>query len=294
MTSSSSDLSHSRTGQADPAHDVFRGDRGSLDVFFRPKSVAVVGATEHAGTVGRTLLWNMISSSFGGTVYPVNPKRSSVLGIKAYPRVSDVPEAVDLAVIATPAPTVPDVIAECVSLGVPGAIVISAGFKEFGAEGAALEKRIQEIARGKMRILGPNCLGLMCPPSGFNATFAKGISAAGNVGFLSQSGALCTAVLDWSFRENIGFSAFASLGSMLDIGWGDLIDYSGQRSQNRKHRDLHGIRRRRPGVHVGGPRSVSDQTHHRHQGGSDRRRRQSRREPHGLPGGSRRRAGRRF
>lgn len=227
MTSSSSDLSRTVSGQADPAHDVFRGDRGSLDVFFRPKSVAVVGATEHAGTVGRTLLWNMISSSFGGTVYPVNPKRSSVLGIKAYPRVSDVPEAVDLAVIATPAPTVPDVIAECVSLGVPGAIVISAGFKEFGVQGAALEKRIQDIARGKMRILGPNCLGLMCPPSGFNATFAKGISAAGNVGFLSQSGALCTAVLDWSFRENIGFSAFASLGSMLDIGWGDLIDYLG-------------------------------------------------------------------
>ena len=140
----------------DPAHDVFRGDKGSLDVFFQPKSVAVVGATEHAGTVGRTLLWNLISSSFGGTVYPVNPKRPSVLGIKAYPRVSDIPEAVDLAVIATPAPSVPDIIAECVSLGVPGAIIISAGFKENGAEGAALEKRVREIARGKMRILGPN------------------------------------------------------------------------------------------------------------------------------------------
>ena len=142
----------------DPAHDVFRGDKGSLDVFFRPKSVAVVGATEHAGTVGRTLLWNMISSSFGGTVYPVNPKRPSVLGIKAYPRVSDIPDAVDLVVIATPAPTVPDIIAECVSLGVPGAIIISAGFKENGAEGVALEKRVREIARGKMRILGPNLL----------------------------------------------------------------------------------------------------------------------------------------
>ena len=211
----------------DPAHDVFRGDRGSLDVFFRPRSVAVVGATETAGTVGRTLLWNLISSSFGGTVYPVNPKRPSVLGIKAYPRVSDIPEAVDLAVIATPAPSVPDVVSECVSLGVPGGIVISAGFKEYGAEGASLEKRLADAARGKMRLLGPNCLGLMCPPSGLNATFAKGISAAGNVGFLSQSGALCTAVLDWSFRENIGFSVFASLGSMLDIGWGDLIDYLG-------------------------------------------------------------------
>ncbi|MBP9128536.1 MAG: CoA-binding protein, partial [Elusimicrobia bacterium] len=188
----------------DPAHDVFRGDKGSLDVFFQPKAVAVVGATEHAGTVGRTLLWNLITSSFGGTVYPVNPKRPSVLGIKAYPRISDIPEAVDLAVIATPAPTVPDLIAECVSLGVPGAIIISAGFKENGAEGLALEQRVREIAQGKMRILGPNCLGFMCPPSGFNATFAKGIAAKGNVGFLSQSGSLCTAVLDWSFREKIG------------------------------------------------------------------------------------------
>lgn len=116
----------------DPAHDVFR-DKGSLDVFFRPKSVAVVGAT---GTcrhrLGPTPL-GLISSSFGGTVYPVNPKRPSVLGIKAYPRVSDIPDAVDLVVIATPAPTVPDIIAECVSLGVPGAIIISAGFKENGA-----------------------------------------------------------------------------------------------------------------------------------------------------------------
>jgi acetyltransferase len=215
----------------DPAHDVFRGDKGSLDVFFRPKSVAVVGATEHAGTVGRTLLWNLISSAFGGTVYPVNPKRPSVLGIKAYPRLSAIPEAVDLAVIATPAPSVPDLIAECVSLGVPGAIIISAGFKESGAEGAALEKRVREIARGKMRILGPNCLGFMCPPSGLNATFGKGIAAKGNVGFLSQSGALCTAVLDWSFREKIGFSAFVSLGSMLDVGWGDLIDHLGNDPQ---------------------------------------------------------------
>ncbi len=222
-----SDSVASPLSAGDPAHDVFRGDKGSLDVFFRPKAVAVVGATEHAGTVGRTLLWNLITSSFGGTVYPVNPKRPSVLGIKAYPRISDIPEAVDLAVIATPAPTVPDIISECVSLGVPGAIIISAGFKENGPEGLALEQRVREIAKGKMRILGPNCLGFMCPPSGFNATFAKGVAAKGNVGFLSQSGALCTAVLDWSFKEKIGFSAFVSLGSMLDIGWGDLIDYLG-------------------------------------------------------------------
>lgn len=212
---------------ADPSHNVFRGEKGSLDVFFRPKSVAVIGATENRGTVGRTLLWNLISSSFGGTVYPVNPKRPSVLGIKAYKRVSDIPEPVDLAVIATPAPTVPDLISECVSLGVPGAIIISAGFKEFGPEGAALEAQISKIARGKMRIVGPNCLGLMCPPSGLNASFAKGIAGVGKVGFLSQSGALGTAVLDWSLREKIGLSAFASLGSMLDVGWGDLIDYLG-------------------------------------------------------------------
>ncbi|MCL6546019.1 MAG: CoA-binding protein, partial [Bryobacteraceae bacterium] len=168
-----------------------------LDVFFSPENVAVVGATETPGSVGRTILWNLISSPFGGTVYPVNLKRPSVLGIKAYPTVSAVPAQVDLAVIITPAPTIPGIIRDCVQAGVKGAIVISAGFKELGPQGAELERQLLEEARkGGLRIIGPNCLGVMCPPTGLNATFGRGMARPGSVGFISQSGALCTAVLD--------------------------------------------------------------------------------------------------
>ena len=200
----------------------------SLDVFFAPKTVAVIGATETAGSVGRTILWNLVSSPFGGTVFPVNPKRPSVLGIKAYKHISEVPEPVDLAVIVTPAATVPGIIHECAEQGVRGAIVISAGFKEIGPAGVELERQIMaEARRGDMRVIGPNCLGVMRPVTGLNATFASAMARPGNVGFISQSGALCTAILDWSLREKVGFSAFLSLGSMLDVGWGDLIDYLG-------------------------------------------------------------------
>ncbi|MBH8564169.1 bifunctional acetate--CoA ligase family protein/GNAT family N-acetyltransferase [Nostoc sp. CENA67] len=211
------------------AYDILRAEKvNPLDAIFAPKTVAVIGASEKADSVGRTLLWNLISNPFGGTIFPVNPKRHSILGIKAYPTIHDVPELVDLAVIATPAPTVPDIISQCVDAGVKGAIILSAGFKEAGAEGVALEQQILEQAhRGKMRIIGPNCLGVMSPRTGLNATFASTMARPGNVGFISQSGALCTAILDWSFRENVGFSAFVSLGSMLDVGWGDLIYYLG-------------------------------------------------------------------
>lgn len=210
------------------AHDFLRYEYEPLDAIFRPKSVAVIGASEQEGSVGRTLMWNLISNTFGGTVYPVNIKRSSVLGIKAYPSISDVPEQVDLAVIATPAQTVPGIVRECVQNGVRGAIIISAGFKERGPEGAELEQEILEAAReGNMRIVGPNCLGVMSPITGLNATFANAMARPGSVGFISQSGALCTAVLDWSFHENVGFSAFVSIGSMLDVDWGDLIRYLG-------------------------------------------------------------------
>lgn len=203
-------------------------DARSLDVIFAPKTVAVVGATEKQGSVGRTILWNLLSNPFGGTVYPINVTRPNVLGIKAYPNVKQVPEQIDLAVIVTPAPTVPDVIADCVDAGVRGAIVISAGFKEVGPAGAELERKILEHARrGRMRIIGPNCLGVMRPFGGLNATFAGDMARPGSVGFISQSGALGTAVLDWSLREHVGFSAFVSIGSMLDVNWGDLIDYLG-------------------------------------------------------------------
>ncbi|MEJ2748536.1 MAG: CoA-binding protein, partial [Anaerolineae bacterium] len=210
------------------AHNVLRYERNALEVIFAPQSVAVIGATEREGSVGRTIIWNLMSTSFGGVIFPVNPKRASILGIKAYPSVSEIPDQVDLAVIVTPAHTVPGIISECVDAGVKGAIVISAGFKETGEAGEALEQQIMtEARRGNMRIVGPNCLGVMNPITGLNATFAAAMARPGNVGFISQSGALCTAILDWSFRENVGFSSFVSIGSMLDVGWGDLITYLG-------------------------------------------------------------------
>jgi acetyltransferase len=212
----------------DPSADVLHYDVHGLDAIFSPNSVALIGATEKPGSVGRTILWNLLSNPFGGTVYPVNPKSTNILGIRAYPSIGDVPDKVDLAVIVTPAPTVPAIIGECVEAGVKGAIIISAGFKETGPEGATLERQIlAEARRGRMRIIGPNCLGVMNTSRGLNATFASKMARPGSVGFISQSGALCTAVLDWSLREMVGFSFFGSIGSMLDVGWGDLIYYLG-------------------------------------------------------------------
>ncbi len=213
--------------KADPSSDVYRSESHPLDPLFAPRSVAVIGATERAGSVGRSVLWNLLSSPFGGTVFPVNSKRPNVLGIKAYPRVSDLPDKVDLVVVTTPADTVPDLLAESVEIGIPAGIVISAGFKESGDHGKELERQITQIIRGKMRLIGPNCLGVMNPVRGLNATFAHAIARPGNVAFISQSGALLTAILDWSLRENVGFSSFVSTGSMLDVNWGDLIDYFG-------------------------------------------------------------------
>lgn len=213
---------------ADPAHDVLRPERRQMEVFFAPKTVAVIGATERSESVGRTVLSNLLGSPFGPKVFPVNPNRSSVLGVKAYANIAAVPEQIDLAVIVTPAPTVPAIVGQCVDAGVKGAIVISAGFRESGQAGAELERQIlAELKRGKMRLIGPNCLGVMSPFTGLNATFAGAMARPGNVGFISQSGALCTAILDWSLRENVGFSAFVSTGSMLDVSWGDLIYYLG-------------------------------------------------------------------
>ena len=212
----------------DRAHDVLHTEGHPLDAIFLPRNVAVVGATERPGSIGRAVLWSLVSSPFGGTVYPVSEKRSSVLGIKAYKRIEDIPEALDLAVVVTPAVTVPDIIGECVEAEVRGCIVISAGFKEHGEGGKELERQIVERMRGTgMRLIGPNCLGVMNPLSGLNATFGPQLARPGNVAFISQSGALCTAILDWCDKEMVGFSAFVSVGSMLDVGWGDLIDYLG-------------------------------------------------------------------
>ena len=200
----------------------------ALNSLFLPQSVAVIGATERLGTVGRTVLSNLIESPFRSKVFPVNPSHTEVLGLKSYKSIGEVPQPVSLAVVVTPASTVAGVIAECVDAGVQSAVVISAGFRERGTEGAALERQIQQqLSRGSMRLIGPNCLGIMSPAIGLNATFAKSMPKAGNVAFLSQSGALLTAILDWSEREEVGFSAIVSTGSMLDVGWGDLIDYFG-------------------------------------------------------------------
>jgi acetyltransferase len=203
--------------------------RHPLEPFFSPRSVAVIGGSERPGSVGRTLMWNLLTSPFGGALYPVNEKHSHVMGIRTWPRVGDIREPIDLAVVVTPAASVPQVIRECASAGVRAAVVVSAGFKEVGPQGEKLEREILAIARGEgMRLVGPNCLGVMCPKTGLNATFAATMAKEGSVAFLSQSGALQTAILDWSVRANVGFSAFVSLGSMLDVGWGDLIDYLDQ------------------------------------------------------------------
>lgn len=204
-----------------------------LDAIFRPNSVALVGASEREGSVGRTVMWNLLSSPFGGTIYPVNQKRSNILGVRTYPTLADLPERPDVVVITTPATSVPAILREAVALGIPGGIIISAGFKEAGPEGIALEREVAEITAGKMRVIGPNCLGVMNPVIGLNTTFAAKSARPGSVAFLSQSGALCTAVLDWSLKENVGFSGFVSMGSMLDVDFGTLVDYYGNDPQTK-------------------------------------------------------------
>ncbi len=197
-----------------------------LDALFRPKSVALIGATEQEGSVGRTVMHNLLKANFTGDIFPVNPKRKSVCGIPCFPSVSAIGKPVDLAIIVTPATTVPHIVGECAAANIPAAVIISAGFKEMGEPGIALEKEI--LARkGKMRIIGPNCLGVMMPHANLNATFATSMAHPGSMAFISQSGALCTAVLDWSLAARVGFSAFVSIGSMVDVDFADLIDYFG-------------------------------------------------------------------
>ena len=202
--------------------------KSGLDALFQPESIALIGATDREGTVGRTILNNLVNGPFKDKVFPVNPARGELLGIKTYPSIRDINQEIDLAVIATPAATVPDLVGQCVCAKAKSVVVISAGFRERGAQGAELEEKIREKMRGSsLRLIGPNCLGIMNPILGLNATFAKDMDAPGKVAFLSQSGALLTAILDWSHQEQVGFSAIVSTGSMLDVGWGDLIEYFG-------------------------------------------------------------------
>jgi acetyltransferase len=212
----------------DPAHDLVSIRRSPLASIFTPKSVAVVGATDREGSVGCTVLQNLLGSPFGGPVWPVNPRRDSILGVPAYKSIKNLPGVPDLIVVTTPAGTVPAIIQEAVDFGVPSAIVISAGFKETGEPGKALERQIAQTIKGRMRLIGPNCLGVMNPVGGVNANFAKAMVPAGRLAFISQSGALLTAVLDWCIREQVGLSGCVSAGSMLDVSFGELIDHYGQ------------------------------------------------------------------
>ena len=188
-----------------------------IQVMFNPKTIALIGATDREGAVGRTTLENLLRSK-ERKIFPVNPHMDKVLDVDTYPSIAVVPEHVDLAVVATPARSVPVVIEECGKAGVEGVVIISAGFKEIGEEGIQLESEIERIRKKYgMRIMGPNCLGFVRPPLDFNATFLRGKPPAGDIAFISQSGALGSAILDWAISAGIGFSMFASLGSMIDV-----------------------------------------------------------------------------
>jgi acetyltransferase len=199
-----------------------------LDRIFNPGSIAVIGASNKKGSVGYTLFNNLIGSGYEGVVYPVNKTASSIQGIHSYARIDQVPRKIDLAIIAVPAKGVPDIMRECGESGVGAAIIISAGFKEIGAKGKDLEDEVLDIASEYgIRFTGPNCLGVIRPKIHLNASFAQLMPDDGNIAFISQSGALCTAVLDWCYHRGIGFSSFVSLGSMADVTFADLIDYFG-------------------------------------------------------------------
>lgn len=197
-----------------------------LNRFFTPKSVAIVGASEREDSVGYRLLLNMQEAGFSGGLYPVNNKRETLLGLKAYPDLNAIPDDVELAVIATPAPSVPGIIRQCGEKGITSVIIISAGFGELGDEGKRLQQEALNIAhRYNIRIIGPNCLGVIRPSGLLNATFGDGTVKDGNLALLSQSGAVCTAILDWAKSKDIGFSTVVSMGGAADIDFGEVLDY---------------------------------------------------------------------
>ncbi len=202
-----------------------------LDAFFKPRSIAVIGAKDTPNSVGCTILTNLLSAGYQGKIIPINPNRNTVLGLPCFKSVQECGMEIDLAIIVVPAERVFDVMKTCVDAHVKAAVVIAAGFKEIGPEGARLEQMITELAKeGNVRMIGPNCLGLMNPRIGLNASFAHGNPLSGSIAFISQSGAMCSAVLDWSLQQKVGFSAFVSIGSMADVGWPDLIRYFGKDS----------------------------------------------------------------
>jgi len=202
--------------------------QGALDSLFSPKSIAVIGASNRQGSVGRAAFSNILLNEYTGTVYPVNPKEHSISGVRAYPSVLDLPETIDLAVVIVPAPVVPSVVEESGKKGAKGLVIISAGFKEVGIDGAQLERQVLSIAQKySMRIIGPNCLGIINtdPDVRLNASFASGMPVEGSIAFASQSGALGEAVLDYASGENIGFSKFISMGNKADVNENDILEY---------------------------------------------------------------------
>ena len=197
-----------------------------LSTLFAPKSVAVFGASDRTDSVGQIVFKNMLESGFKGALYPINVKNPEVQGVRAYATIADIGEPVELVVIATPPQTVPGIIESCGIHGVKAAVIITAGFGEAGQEGEALERALLENARRYgIRLIGPNCLGIMRPPIGLNATFNKGGANTGNIAFISQSGALCTAILDWAQHNDVGFSSVVSMGSSTDVDFGEILDY---------------------------------------------------------------------
>ncbi|MFZ7113456.1 MAG: GNAT family N-acetyltransferase [Desulfatiglandales bacterium] len=200
----------------------------NLEKIFAPASVAVVGASETRGSIGRALMENLTEHGYEGQIIPVNPKYSEIVGIRSFETLTDAGKNVDLALIATPISTVPGIVEECVEIGVGGAIVISAGGRETGEEGEQVEAKIaKKASKGRLRIIGPNCMGILCPEQKLNASFAAHMPLLGPTAFISQSGAICSAMLDLALKENMGFRYFVSIGSMLDVDFGDLIDYLG-------------------------------------------------------------------
>lgn len=201
-----------------------------LDSIFRPNRIALIGVSNDPNSVGGMTLRNLVSGGFHGVVYPVNPKREAVMGIPCYPTVDSLPKKPDLAVIMTPAKQVPDIIDECGNAGINGILIMSAGFKESGEDGKKLEDEVKLRISNypDMRVIGPNCLGIIVPRAKLNVSFANGMPKEGKVAFISQSGALGASVLDWANEAKIGFSYFISIGNAVDVTFGDLIDYLGQ------------------------------------------------------------------
>jgi acetyltransferase len=208
--------------------------KSSLDVFFKPESVAVIGASEKEQTIGQALVRNLLKDEFPGTIYPVNRKYQEIQGLRAYPIVTAVKDPIDLAIIAIPIKDVPSAMRECGEAGIHAAIIISAGGKETGLPGKEIEAAIKaEAQKAGIRYLGPNCLGILCPSSKLHASFAPHCAQPGNLAFISQSGALSSSILGWAIPKKIGFSHFISVGSMADVDFGDLIDYLGNEERAR-------------------------------------------------------------